>query len=142
MTQGRPLFNEDIRAWEHGPVVYEVARAHRGRRSLVASDIAGDPRVLSADDQELIDAVLESYGSLSGDELEELSHTEDPWRSFFNGETGIASSSIPHEAMRPYYSKLMAADSQTQRAHHVPHFSVARCVYVSDDDFDYLSSLL
>lgn len=122
--------------------MYVVARAHRGRRSLVASDIAGDPRELSADDQVLIDAVLESYGSLSGDELEELSHTEDPWRSFFNGETGIASNSVPHEAMRSYCSKLMVADSRTQRAHHVPRFSAARRVYVSDDDFDYLSSLL
>lgn len=142
VTQDRPLFNEEIRAWEHGPVVYEVARAHRGRRSLVASDNAGNPRELSVDDQVLIDAVLESYGTLSGDELEELSHTEDPWRSFFNGETGIASNSIPHEAMRSYYSKLMAADAQVQRAHHVPRFSVARRLYVSDDDFDYLSSLL
>lgn len=29
VTQGRRLFAEEIRAWEHGPVVYEVARASR-----------------------------------------------------------------------------------------------------------------
>ena len=68
------MFPEEIRAWDHGPVVFEVARAHRGRRSVVAgSSIDGDPQALTAEDEVLVDAVLESYALLSGDELAQLS---------------------------------------------------------------------
>ncbi|HJG30228.1 MAG TPA: SocA family protein [Collinsella ihuae] len=59
-------------------MVYEVAHTHRGRRSIVAADIPGNPEAVSAEDRAVIDAVLESYGSLSGDELEQLSHSEEP----------------------------------------------------------------
>ena len=34
VTQNRPVFTEQVRAWEHGPIVYEVAHAHRGRLPL------------------------------------------------------------------------------------------------------------
>lgn len=142
VTQDRPLFLEHIRAWEHGPVVYEVARAHRGRRSVVAADIPGNPEAVSADDQAVIDAVLESYGSLSGDELELLSHSEEPWQRSFNGETGIASGVISNDAIEQYYASLMASDAETQRKHHVPQFPIAPRIYVSDEDYDWLSSIL
>lgn len=142
VTQDRPLFEESVRTWEHGPVVCEVARAHRGRRSVVAADLAGDPRALSAEDQVLVDAVLESYGTLSGEGLEGLFHAEGPWRTFFNGETGIASNTTPHEAMRSYYCDLMSADPDVRRRHHVPFFDVAPHMYVSDVDFEWLDSLL
>lgn len=95
VTQDRALFPEQIRAWEHGHVVYEVARVHRGRRTVAAFDINADPQAISAEDQVLIDAVLESYGVLSGDELEALSHRESPWQDYFNGETDLASNVIP-----------------------------------------------
>lgn len=142
VTQDRPLFPEVIRAWEHGPVVYEVARAHRGRRSVVARDIEGNPLALSAEDQVLVDAVLESYSVLSGDELEALSHSERPWRESYNGQTGIASNAIPNELIMSYYSDLMCGDSHTAESHHVPRFPVSPKIVVSDDDFSWLESIL
>ncbi len=141
-TQNRPLFSEEIRAWEHGPVVFEVARAHRGRRSVVASDIDGDPLAISADDQVVIDAVLEAYGDLSGDELADLTHSEDPWKRAFNGVTGFASNTIPLDSISEYYSTLMAGDSGTAEKHHVPHFPVAPRIVVSGDDYEWISLIL
>ena len=142
VTQDRALFPEEIRAWEHGPVVYEVARAHRGRRTVVAQDIDADPQAISAQDQVLIDAVLESYGSLSGDELELLSHSEAPWRDSYNGETGFAPNTIPIDATKRYYSELMSGDSSTAERHHVPRFPVAPKIVVSDEDFAWIESIL
>lgn len=142
VTQNRPLFPEQVRAWEHGPVVYEVAHAHRGRRSVVASDIDGDSRALSAEDQAVVDAVLESYAGLSGEELEALSHSESPWADAFNGQTGIASAVITQDSMVEYYAQLMSGDAHVAQDHHVPCFSFANRIYVSDDDFDWLSSVL
>lgn len=142
VTQDRALFPEEIRAWEHGPVVYEVARAHRGRRSVVALDIDADPQAISAQDQVLIDAVLESYGALSGDELEALSHQESPWLDYYNGETGFASNTIPLDVIKSYYSGLMSGDSSTATLHHVPRFPVAPKLVVSDEDYDWIESIL
>ena len=142
VTQDRQLFAEDIRAWEHGPVVYEVARAHRGCRTVVASDIDGDPFVISAEDQVVIDAVLESYGSMTGDELAELTHREDPWRDAFNGETGLASNVISLDSICAYYSELISGDSEVARRHHVPNFPVAPRVVVTQDDYDWITSIL
>ena len=142
VTQDRPLFPEEIRAWEHGPVVYEVARAHRGRRSVVARDLEADPLALSAADQVLVDAVLEAYSGMSGDELAELSHRARPWRVSYNGQTGIASNVIPNDLIKSYYSDLMSGDSHVAESHHVPRFPVSPKIVVSDDDFAWLDSIL
>lgn len=142
VTQDRPLFLEHTRALEHGAVAYEVARAHRGRRSVVAADIPGSPESVLAEDQAVIDAVLESYGSLSGDELEQLSHSEEPWQRSYNGETRIASGAISKDSIEQCYASLMASDAETQRKHHVPQFPIAPRMYVSDEDYDRLPSIL
>ena len=142
VTQDRPLFPEEIRAWKHGPVVYEVARAHRGQRSVVAHDIPADPTALSAEDQVLVDAVLEAYAGLSGDELEALSHSEDPWRTSFNGQTGLASNVIPLDSIKAYYAQLMSGDSKIADRHHVPRFPVAPKIVVSDEDYAWIESIL
>lgn len=142
VTQDRPLFPEAIRAWEHGPVVYEVARAHRGRRSVVARDIDADPLALSAEARVLVDAVLETYSGMSGDEPAALSHSELPWRESYNGQTGIASSIIPVDLIKSYYSDLMCGDSDVAESHHVPRFPVSPKIVVSDDDFEWLESIL
>ena len=36
---------------------------------------------LSEDETALIEAVLENYAHLTGDQLEEMTHNEDPWRA-------------------------------------------------------------
>lgn len=142
VTRNAPLFSEGISAWEHGPVVYEVAREHRYRRTVVASDIEGDSRNLSDEDRLLVDSVLESYAGLSGDELVALSHSEDPWREAYNGFSGAASGTISLDSMKRYYSDLMSGDSDIAARHHVPHFVAAPTIVVSDRDFDWLSSIL
>ena len=142
VTQDRTLFPEEIRAWEHGPVVYEVVRAHRGRRSVVARDIEANPLALSAEDQVLVDAVLEAYAGLSGDELEHLFHSELPWKQSYNGQTRIASNVIPIDLIKSYYSELMSGDSDIAISHHVPQFPVSPKIVVSDDDFAWLDSIL
>lgn len=142
VTQDRPLFAEQVRAWEHSPVVYEVAHAHRGRRTVVASDIDGNPQALSAEDQAIVEAALESYSQLSGDELEALSHSEEPWAKVYNGQTGLALAVISQESMRDYYASLMSGDARVAAQHHVPSFSISPRLYVSDDDFSWLDSIL
>lgn len=86
--------------------------------------------------------MLESYGSLNGDELERLSHSEEPWQKGFNGETGIALGVISKDAIERCCASLMASDAETQRKHHVPQFPIAPRMYVGDEDYGWLSSIL
>ena len=104
VTQNRPLFTEQILAWENGP--------------FVASDLNGDPSNISPRDEMVIDPVLEFYGTLSGDELGSLARSEDPWRSSYNGVSGTGAAIIEGGDMASFYSRLSASDSETRAAHH------------------------
>ncbi len=142
VTQGRPLFSEEIRAWDHGPVVYEVYCEHARRRSVVQSDLSGRPEVLTPEDTAVVDAVLDSYSGMSGEAIEDLSHHEDPWRDVYDGTSSARSPIISNEAMTSYYSTLMSSDRWTTEIHHVPHFSYAPRVFVSDAEYDWLTSII
>lgn len=69
--------------------------------------------------------MLESYSQLSGDELEALSHSEEPWAKVYNGQTGLVSAVISQESMRDYYAGLMSDDARVAAQHHVPSFSIS-----------------
>jgi uncharacterized phage-associated protein len=70
---GNALFGEKIEAWANGPVVADLWHAeNKGRPTPAARQL--DPRA-----NEIVDYVLARYGSLSGSELKQLTHTEAPW---------------------------------------------------------------
>ncbi|MFV0319329.1 MAG: Panacea domain-containing protein, partial [Microbacterium sp.] len=73
-----PLFSERFKAYRDGPVVPQVRHARADRTTRRADqDLTGielDP--LSSD---IVDLVLASYGSRSGEELSTLTHSEEPW---------------------------------------------------------------
>lgn len=81
----RPLFNAELEAWTHGPVVrriYEIYREH-GYRTIpqepfINEDIVGNP-LLDREEIKTIDEVWDALGHLDGKTLEELTHQEDPW---------------------------------------------------------------
>lgn len=138
---GEPLFDEQIEAWAHGPVVASVSRLHQhlywvNRRHIADSDSSR----LAPEGRCLVDAVLDAYGGLSGDQLEELTHSERPWSDAYNGRTYFDSAPIPAEAMRSYYAGLSAAGPEGRMGHIVPVYSGPRYVYVSGDDYDWLLS--
>jgi uncharacterized phage-associated protein len=74
-----PLFPERIKAWRDGPVVPQVWHARRDRATRLAAE--QDVEGIRLDDMtsDLIDLVLASYGSMSGEELSALTHVERPW---------------------------------------------------------------
>ncbi len=81
-----PLFDEEIEAWANGPVVRSLFEQHRGRFKVSVSDLPdGDSSVLTEDQKETIDSVLEFYGNKSPQWLSELTHIEDPWKNARNG---------------------------------------------------------
>ncbi len=103
----RPLFEEEVQAWAHGPVVPSVWQAFRehGWEAIPPPDER--PRV-DGETQELLRDVLGTYGERSATALEALTHREDPWllaRGDLPPEARSAAV-IPKEHMRSFYSAL------------------------------------
>ena len=104
------LFPEEIEAWANGPVCRELYTAHV-RRFRLRSSVElgqGSPDVLTKDQRDTVDSVLNYYGNESPQYLSDLTHTEDPWK---NARSGIpdherGNKIIPKEHMAEYYSSL------------------------------------
>lgn len=95
----RPLFDETIEAWEHGPVVRELYAQHR-RQPFVASLPKGDATTLDADQRATIDAVLRVYGHRTDWWLRRLTHAERPWVDADHNQI------ISVDELATYYSRL------------------------------------
>ena len=101
------LFEEEIEAWANGPVVRELYNVHRGKyRTSVMP--GGNPNVLSDDQKDTIDNVLNFYGDKPGQWLSDLTHMEAPWREARRGiPEGVRGHKvIPKERLAEYYGSL------------------------------------
>lgn len=99
-----PMFSEKIRAWAHGPVVYELLEQHRGHFSVSADEIDGDCAQLSDQSKAIAGAVIDDLGSLTGWELRNRTHEERPWCEAFAPGDLHHHREIPQESLRGYYA--------------------------------------
>lgn len=106
-----PIFHEDVEAWIHGPVVPSLWRLHRKLFSFDAGLLKqkapeADSGKLTPTHRRVIRSVLKSVGGLSGLDLRERTHREDPWRKAFKAEEAKHNTVIPRSAMLDYYQAL------------------------------------
>ena len=77
----KPLFAEEFEAWRNGPVSPDLFRLHQGQFTVRPDDIPGHPEVLTEDELETLNEVLEHYGSWEPYRLREQTHSEAPWKN-------------------------------------------------------------
>ena len=105
---GSSLFPEDFEAWRGGPVAPELYALHRGMFLIRPGELSsGDSSALTDAERKLIDGVCSTLGGLTGAELSERTHVEDPWLHAREGLKPSAPSDavITQEAMRSYYQE-------------------------------------
>ena len=97
-VHGRPLFDEEIVAWQHGPVIRELWNAYRanGARGIEKPE-SWDFSLFSPGDREVMDDVYEAFGQFSAWKLRDMSHEEPPWK-----ETPV-NGVITHDRMKNYF---------------------------------------
>lgn len=119
------LFVGGFQAWVHGPANREIYDRFKSTH-MMFSDVRRDhirPEFeethLSEGARRHIDEILESYGDLSGTQLERMTHDERPWiearaglKSFDRCETLIAESS-----MVTFYQSLLENVSKDDTSH-------------------------
>jgi len=105
------LFEGTFEAWVHGPVSRDLYKRFVGAKMLYSTmsrtDMRPDfdPSTISPDHRLHIDNVLETYAGLTGTQLEELTHREDPWVKARGDLPPSASSQAPidENLMKSYY---------------------------------------
>ncbi len=77
----RPLFDQDIVAWQHGPVIRELWDTYRvsGSRGIEKPDDF-DFSLVRPEDIDIMDDVFEEYGQFSAWKLRDMTHAEGPWK--------------------------------------------------------------
>ncbi|HJJ98772.1 MAG TPA: DUF4065 domain-containing protein [Methanocorpusculum sp.] len=103
---GKPLFSEDIQAWEYGPVVPSVYHTFQkfGRDPIrdVSDNCSLD--VFTADEIALLLDVAREYGKYSSSKLIDMTHEiGGPWEQVYH--PGELNTVIPKESIKEWFSK-------------------------------------
>jgi uncharacterized phage-associated protein len=107
-SRGRALFEGEIQAWQHGPVVHEVySRFAAFKAAPIPSTLAADSPELDDGEKALIAWVWGKEGRYSASELRRRTHQERPWRESRQGvrEDEASRSPISLEIMRTYFKE-------------------------------------
>lgn len=107
-----PLFVGEFQAWVHGPVSPELYSkySYAGWSPIEKDDIvhADYQPELGSSDIEFINIIYNTFGEFSGDELEIMTHMEEPWLSARKGlkEYQTSQNVISENDMKSFYRRL------------------------------------
>lgn len=104
MFNGFGLFDEDIVAWEHGPVVVEVYSEYCAdpyHLPLTQEDIEDAKRIETVN-QDLLEQVYQIFGQYSASGLRNKTHKESPWLEATNNGT-VLKNKINRNTMKQYF---------------------------------------
>lgn len=115
---GHALLKENIvndtkfEAWVHGPVSPELYREYKsyGWNDIDQVEVNND--TFDEKTLDLLESVWITYGNNSANELEALTHSEEPWKNARKGleEFDSSSEEIKPEDMKNYYSSIYIGD--------------------------------
>lgn len=102
----RPLINDEIQAWQYGPVIPRLYNVVRGfRSSPVKGPLPDNGQTLDPVEQSIVDQVFGIYGKMTGPALSRLTHAKGtPWAATY--EPAHFGLSIPNDIISDHYAQL------------------------------------
>ena len=104
---GRCMFENNIHAWQWGPVIPRLYKALQeyGSGDVTSNLQADEPVPEKSEEAEIIAGVWDAYGSYSGSQLSALTHKPgSPWEAQWNRKRfGV----IPVDDIKAYYEDLV-----------------------------------
>lgn len=102
------LFDSDIEAFEHGPVVHRVWREFYGRQ-IISPELHAQvlTATLPRDTEEFLEQVWAKYQDMTANALRRLTHEQAPWKDHYV--EGVAHIPIPDDDMKAYFSQKVPA---------------------------------
>lgn len=84
--RGQRLFQEEMSAWDHGPVVPSLYHKYKGNGSQPIPVVTNfDADQIDPSDREALDDIFEYYGQYSPWRLRNMTHEEKPWIDAYKG---------------------------------------------------------
>jgi|SRR4051812_20328037 len=108
-TLGEPMFPEDFQAWDRGPVVASLWRAERYDQASPAASATFDQGALST-----IGYVISRYGTMTGADLEALTHNEQPWATADARRRSGGSQVMAKAEIRAYFAQHQPVDESDE----------------------------
>src|SRR4051794_30850800 len=99
-VHGKPMFNDKIYAWKHGPVVKTVYN-HYSYCANQALPKEKKPSGLSEDNQKFLDEIYRVFGRYSAWTLRDKTHNEMPWLK--NYKPDVLDVEIPLSDLKEYF---------------------------------------
>ena len=98
----RPLFNENIEAWEYGPVVPTVYRKYskHGSETILSEK---DEDTISDEDKVNLKRIWELFGGYSARRLVDIAHAHSPWKDAYASHNKV----ISHKSISEYYTPIL-----------------------------------
>lgn len=110
LYDGTPLFEAEIQAWVHGPVIYQLYPVYADYRWIDIPKYQDAIPEMPKEVTDILEAVNETYGDFTGDQLEALTHSELPW-ILARGDAEpweTCTNVITTQSMRKFYGELYA----------------------------------
>jgi len=101
---GKRLFEANVEAFEHGPVVNDIRVEFVGRQIISPAEHQSVIHLsVPSDVEQFLEQIWALHGGASASQLRDLTHSQDPWKDSYNPrEMHIA---IPDAAMADYFSQ-------------------------------------
>lgn len=107
----KPLFEAEIKAWDHGPVVEPLYYQYKiYGKSALPTPLQFDDSVFDAIQKEIISSVFNTLGKKSAWELREMTHRETTWLAHSVNDDKGDSSEITKQEMTEYFSAQLSID--------------------------------
>ncbi|ENH96736.1 hypothetical protein J416_09569 [Gracilibacillus halophilus YIM-C55.5] len=78
------LFDDQINAYENGCIIENVMNSYYYNHSSFMVEAFSNHEDLSADESNTVNFVIDTFGSLSAEELSEINHTHHCWKKAYN----------------------------------------------------------
>lgn len=103
----KPLFNDRIEAWLHGPVVRELYNNYKQHGAYGIPSVKVDLHKYPEGAKELLNEVYKEFGQYSAYRLRDITHKHTPW---MNAQSPTGNREIPREDMRDYFKRHVLAN--------------------------------
>lgn len=97
---GKPLFEDDLVAWAHGPVVVDVYHEYcsNGARGIEYDDDKLRPKEeYTQEEKNILNQVYDYFGQYSAWKLRNMTHQERPWKETMQNHV------IPKQLIEEYF---------------------------------------
>jgi len=104
------LFDDEIQAWAHGPVVPSVYHEYKHFRWKPINQEVTEPKIEKKRIVDLLDLIIETFLPMDAYKLELMTHRESPWLNARGDlpKDAFCQSTINTRDMKDYFTKLMS----------------------------------